>query len=61
LRFFLACNPDGGTLVGIVVLILFVAVMGGLLSKDKETRQNALVGASIFVLGIGALVVITSC
>jgi hypothetical protein len=57
----LACNPDGGTLVGIVVLILFVAVMGGLLSKDKETRQNALVGASILVLGIGALVVITSC
>ena len=61
MRFFLACNPDSETLVGLVVTILFVAVMGGLLSKDKETRQNALVGASIFVLGIGALVVITSC
>ena len=57
----LACNPDGGTIFGLVFLILFVGVMGGLLSKNKETRQNALVGASIFVLGASALLYLTNC
>ena len=53
---FLACSPDGFTIFGLLFLILFIGVMGGLLSKDKETRQNALV-VSTGIVVVGFLVI----
>ena len=52
---FLACNPDGFTFFGLLFLILFIGVMGGLLSKDKQTRQNALI-ASTGIVVVSSLV-----
>lgn len=49
MRLVLACNPDGFTIFGILFLILFLGVMGGLLSKDKETRENALKVSTVIV------------
>lgn len=44
----MACQPDGATIPVLIFLGLFIASMGGLLSKDKDTRKNALiVGMSV--------------
>jgi hypothetical protein len=50
------CSIDGGSLVGIIILGLFIASMGGLFSKDKNLRIGALkvgfgiaIGGTLFV------------
>lgn len=49
---------DRASLVAFVILILFIASMGGLFSKSKETRINSLKGASVIVGGGVALLII---
>jgi len=42
----------------LAIVILFVASMGGLLSKDKESRTNALKGALTFVGGVSLIAIV---
>lgn len=56
-----ACNPDGFTIVGLLILVGFIGVMGGLLSKDKDQRKSALVASTAIVLGSSVFLYITNC
>jgi len=55
------CNPDGGTLIGIIILGVFIACTGGLLSKEKSTRMNALQVGMAISIGGTLVIWITGC
>ena len=56
----MGCEPDGATIPALIFLGLFIAAMGGLFSKDKETRNGAIIvgmsisfGGAILTLAFG--------
>jgi hypothetical protein len=56
-----SCNPDSGTFFGLIFLGLFIACTGGLISKDKETRRNALIVGFAVSFGGGLFYLLTGC
>ena len=48
------CNLDSFTLFGIIALGLFIALLGGLISKDKDSRRAALMAG--FTISIGGTI-----
>jgi hypothetical protein len=56
-----SCNPDSGTFIGLIFIGLFIAVTGGLISKDKETRRNALIVGMTVSFGAGLFYLLVGC
>ena len=55
------CNTDGGTIPGLIILVLFIACANGLLSKNKKTRRNALIVGMTVAFGGGLLYLVIGC
>ena len=55
------CNPDGSTIFYFIVLIIFLAAIGGLFSKKKEARTTALTASFFAVLGSVIAIYYVSC
>jgi hypothetical protein len=55
------CNPDGSTIFYFIVLVIFLAALGGLFSKDKEARTTALTASFFAVLGSFIAIYFFSC
>ena len=55
------CNLDSFTLFGIIALGLFIALLGGLISKDKESRRAALIAGFGISIGGVVLVYLSNC
>lgn len=55
------CNPDGSTIFYFIVLIIFLAALGGLFSKNKEARTTALTASFFAVLGSAIAIYYFSC
>ena len=56
-----SCQPDGATIPGLILIGLFIATMGGLFSKNKDTRKNALIVGMSVAFGGGLLVLLFEC
>ena len=56
-----SCQIDGTVIPGLIFLGLFIAVTGGLISKDKQTRRNALIAGMTISFGSGLFYILTSC
>ncbi len=57
----MGCEPDGATIPGLFFIGLFIAAMGGLFSKDKDTRRNAVIVGMSISFGGGLLVLLFGC
>jgi len=55
------CSIDGFSLFGVFFLGLFIALMGGLISKDKESRRTALIAGFGISVGGVVLVYLSNC
>ena len=55
------CSIDGFSLLGVFFLGLFIASMGGLISKDKESRRAALIAGFGISIGGVVLVYLSNC
>jgi len=53
-----SCQADGATIPALIFIGLFIAAMGGLFSKDKDTRRNAVIVGMSVSFG-GAILVLT--
>jgi hypothetical protein len=56
-----SCQPDGSTIPGLIFLGIFIACTGGLLSRDKDTRSNALKVGMAISFGGGLLYLALGC
>jgi hypothetical protein len=56
-----SCQPDGATIPGLILIGLFIATMGGLFSKDKDTRRNALIVGMSISFGGGLVYLLIGC
>ena len=55
------CNPDGSTIFYFIILVIFLAAIGGLFSKNKEVRTTALTASFFAVLGSTIAIYYFSC
>jgi hypothetical protein len=57
----MGCEPDGATIPALIFIGLFIAAMGGLFSRDKDTRRNALIVGMSVSFGGAFLVLLSGC
>ena len=55
------CQPDGATIPGLIFVGLFIATMGGLFSKNKDVRKNAIIVGMTVSFGSGLFVLLFGC
>jgi hypothetical protein len=55
------CNLDGSMFFYFIFLIIFLAAMGGLFSKNREARTTALTASFFAVLGSTIAIYYFSC
>ncbi len=55
------CNPDGSTIFYFIILVIFLAAIGGLFSKNKDVRTTTLTASFFAVLGSTIAIYYFSC